>query len=89
MVKNLTCNAGDVGSILGQVTESPHAVEQLSHQTTSESMFCDERSCIVELRPDAAKERKKYLLLLFLFSVLEASPFPSVQFSHSVVSDSL
>ena len=61
MVKNPTCNAGDVGSILGWVTEIPHAMEQLSPQTTtSESVFCNERSCMLELRPDAAKERKTF-----------------------------
>ena len=30
MVKNPLCNAGDVGSILGQGTKTPYAVEQLS-----------------------------------------------------------
>ena len=30
MVKNLPCNAGDVGSIPGQGTKIPQAAEQLS-----------------------------------------------------------
>ena len=30
MVKNLLCNAGDVGSIPGQGTKIPHALKQLS-----------------------------------------------------------
>ena len=30
VVKNLPCNPGDVGSIPGQGTKIPHAVEQLS-----------------------------------------------------------
>ena len=30
VVKNLACNAGDRGSIPGQVTKIPHAAEQLS-----------------------------------------------------------
>ena len=31
MVKNLPCNAGDMGSIPGQGTKIPHAAEQLTH----------------------------------------------------------
>ena len=30
MVKNLSCNAGDVGLIPGQEAKTPHAAEQLS-----------------------------------------------------------
>ena len=32
MVKNLSCNAGDVDSIPGQGTKIPHAVEQVTRQ---------------------------------------------------------
>ena len=39
MVKNLPCNSGDLGSILGWGTEIPQAMEQLSLYTaTSEPM---------------------------------------------------
>ena len=58
MVKNLPCSAGDLGSMPGQGTETPHGSEQPSLCTTTrESIF------------------RKIL--------------SSVQFSHSVVSDSL
>ena len=30
VVKNLPCNAGDVGSITGQGTHIPHALEKLN-----------------------------------------------------------
>ena len=68
MVKNLPCNAGDVGSIPGRGTKIPHAAEQLSpcavttepqlwrtHATTRESMQCNERTQMTQRRPDAAK----------------------------------
>ena len=35
VVKNLPCNAGDMGSIPGQGANIPHAIEQLSPCTTS------------------------------------------------------
>ena len=41
VVKNLPCNAGDAGSIPGQGTKIPHAMEQLT--------IC------AAIRPDAAK----------------------------------
>ena len=34
MIKNLPCNAGDMGSIPDQGTKIPHPVEQLSLHTT-------------------------------------------------------
>ena len=34
MIKNLPCNAGDMGSIPDQGTKIPHAVEQLSLHAT-------------------------------------------------------
>ena len=56
LVKNLPCNTGDMGSIPGQGTRVPHAVEQLSPSTTTrESKCCNERSCMWQLRPEAAK----------------------------------
>ena len=40
MVKNLPCNAGDLGLIPGQRTKIPHATEQLSPATaTTEPTF--------------------------------------------------
>ena len=40
VVKNLPCNAGDMGLILGWGTKSPHAAEELSPSTpTRESMY--------------------------------------------------
>ena len=45
MVKNPPCNAVDVGSIPGQGTKIPHAVEQLSPcTTTTELMHLNERA---------------------------------------------
>ena len=39
MVKNLSCNAGDTGSIPGQGIKIPHVAGQLSpHTTTTEPM---------------------------------------------------
>ena len=45
MVKNLPCNVGDMGSILGHRTKVPHAVEQLNlrakiRESTRESVHC-------------------------------------------------
>ena len=56
MVKNLPCNAGDAGLIPGWGTKIPHAVEQLSPcPVTTKSMCRDERSCMTQLRLDAAE----------------------------------
>ena len=56
VVKNPPANTGDMGSIPGQGTRVPHAVEQLSPSaTTRESLCCNERSCMWQLRPKAAK----------------------------------
>ena len=35
VVKNLPCNAGDIGSIPGQGTRIPHTEEQLSQRATA------------------------------------------------------
>ena len=44
MVKNLPCNAMDMGSIPGQGTKIPQAVEQQSsHAATRESMHRNEK----------------------------------------------
>ena len=59
MVTNLLYNAEDTGSILGQGMKIPLAVEQLSlHVTTRESMCCDKRSSMLQIRPNAAKKKE-------------------------------
>ena len=40
MVKNLPCNAGDMGSIPGQGTKIPDVLEQLSPGTTTSDRRC-------------------------------------------------
>jgi len=52
VIKKLPCNAGDMGSIPGLVTKIPHALGQLPH--TPELTGCNERSLMLQLRPDAA-----------------------------------
>ena len=60
MVTNLLCNTEDAGSILGQGTKIPHAVEQLSlHVTTRESMCCNKRTSMLQIRPNAKKKKKR------------------------------
>ena len=67
MVKNPPANAEDIGSIPGQGTKIPNTLEELSqHSATTElahtSACCNEmlhitqqRSCVPQLLPDAAK----------------------------------
>ena len=68
VIKNLPCNAGDVGSIPGQGTKIPHALEQLSLCATATEPTCSaacapqleslhhmQRSHMPQLRPNAAK----------------------------------
>ena len=57
VVKNPPSNAGDAGSIPGWGTKSPHAIEQLSLCTPTESH-------VLRLRPDAAKIRNKEINFL-------------------------
>ena len=62
VVKSLSFNVEDLGSIPGRETKIPHAVEKLSLQaTTRESIHCKEGSHMMHwkfhmprLRPDAA-----------------------------------
>ena len=58
--KNPPSNAGDAGLIPGWGTKIPHAKGQLSpHATTREKPLCHkERSRVLQLRPDAAKNKK-------------------------------
>ena len=82
MVRNPLCNAGD--SIPGQGTKTPHAKEQLSPSTAAPQLLRlsaattepappgstthNKRSCMPQLRPDAAKQyilqdkKNKYFL---------------------------
>ena len=64
-VKNLSCNAGDASLIPGQGTKIPHAAGQISLHATArekpvrqneEPAHCNERSCLPQLRPDAANK---------------------------------
>ena len=50
VIKNLPCNAGDVGLISGQGTKIPHAMGQLSPCATSR-----EKPTHPKLRPNTAK----------------------------------
>ena len=55
VVKNLPSSAGDVGLIPGQGTKIPHAMGQLSpHAASTEPVRHNERSHMLQLRPDAA-----------------------------------
>ena len=56
VVRNLPCNAGDLGSIPVQGTKIPHAEQQLSVRTLSrELVCCNKRSWVLQVRPDAVK----------------------------------
>ena len=65
MVKNLPTNAGEVGSIPGQGTKIPHAMEQLSLSVATtelfdwreKSMYCKERFCMPQLSSDMVKNQ--------------------------------
>ena len=68
VVKNPCCNAGDAGLIPGRETKVPHAAGQLNPcattrekpdhapQRSKEPTRCNERSCVLQLRPDAANK---------------------------------
>ena len=48
MIKNLSCNSGDAGSIPGRGIKIPHAPEPLNlHAATRDSVDCNERSRIM------------------------------------------
>lgn len=60
VVKNLSCSARDMSSILGQGTKHPHTVEQLSPSTaTGESMHRDKKTLYgaMTIPPATAKTR--------------------------------
>ena len=49
MVKNLSSNEGDAGSIPGQVPGIPHATGQLSLCATTTELTClNERACVLQ-----------------------------------------
>ena len=61
VVKKLPCNAGDAGSMLCPGTKTPHATEQLGltlqlRSHISKSTCNTERSCMTQLRLDAANQ---------------------------------
>ena len=55
VVKNPSASAGDTGSIPGQGTKIPPAIDQLSLHTTRETPTSHWRSQVLELRLNAAK----------------------------------
>ena len=56
LLRNPPCNAGDMGLIPGGETKIPLATQQLSPCTTTrESVRCNKRSHMMQLRPEAAK----------------------------------
>ena len=60
VVKDLPCNAGDMGLIPSQGIKIPHISGQASRRpTTKESTHRNERSFMLQLRPEAAKLKKK------------------------------
>ena len=70
MIKNLPSDTGDSGSAPGQRTEIPHAKGHLSPSpqllrpsaTASEKPSClNERSRLLQLRPNAAKNNTYFL----------------------------
>ena len=66
VVKNLPCNAGNVGLAPGQGSKIPYAMNQLSLSITTTEFECYSEwrwmiqwiSHMVQLRPDAAKYNK-------------------------------
>ena len=58
VVRNTPSNAGDAGSNPGWGTNIPHAVGQLSPRaTTTEPTHRNERSHMLQLRPNTAKNK--------------------------------
>ena len=57
VVKSPSCNAGKAGSIPGQGTKIQHAAGQLSPRATTREKptQSNERSCVLQVRPNAAK----------------------------------
>ena len=60
VVKNLSSNVGDMGSILGWGTNIPHTIGQLScHVTTREDCTLQQRVHMLRQRPSTVKKKKK------------------------------
>ena len=56
VVKSLPCNIRHMSSIPGWGTKIPHATGQLNpHSATRDSVRCNRRSHVPQLRPDVAK----------------------------------
>ena len=57
VVKNLPSNARDMGLIPGRGAKNPHVARQLSRSATTREtpLHRNGRSCMPQLRPDAAK----------------------------------
>ena len=76
-VKNLPCNAEDIGSVPGQRTKNPHAVERLSlHATTRESMHHLENPTSHNsdpMQPNKQKNKVKKKSELFILNVVSGS----------------
>lgn len=51
VAKNLPSNAGDLGSIMGQRTKIPHALEQLHLPATIRGSVCLNKDTAWQLRP--------------------------------------
>ena len=59
VVKNLPCNAGDVGSIPGWGTKIPCAMKQLNPcAATAEPVCWNYRACVLELESQHAGTRE-------------------------------
>ena len=60
VVKNLSSNVGDMGSIPGWGTNIPHTIGQLSrHVTTREDCTLQQRVYMLRQRPSTVKKKKK------------------------------
>ena len=58
MIKNLPYDAGDSGSMPGQGAKIPYAAGQLCPLAkTAEPVHCNRRTCMMQPRPDAAKNK--------------------------------
>ena len=59
VVKNLSSNVGDMGSIPGLGTNIPHTIGQLSrHVTTREDCTLQQRVHMLRQRPSTVKKKK-------------------------------
>lgn len=67
MVQNPPCHAGGLGSIPARGTKIPQATEQLSpHAAATDPVHHNKKSCMKQLRPDAAKYINYIFIYLFI-----------------------